>query len=1238
VSAASPRPHRVLRALARVLAGLLLLVFLGGAGLILCLGHLEWGPCRQAVQSWTLRATGLAVDYERLSLGLSGTLEARNLTVRNPPPWDAHAPNLLRIGRVEARLRMASLARGAPEIEEVRVEGVDLALVQDEEGRGSLDAVGGAQAAEPASGPGMSGALDSLDLGVTVRSLRVSGVSLARVRATREGDSIDRLEGLVLEGAWAVAEDGPRGSLRVASDPESGLVLTRIAPDGSRQGVTLRGLVEVAVERGRVTIPRAEWVLAGQDLDPRVPREVPILQATARADLDSGAGKTRLTFQGEVLGALTLEGEVEVADERPGGAMPWEVRQFRARLDSDRIPEWLWPLVPGLEVRAAILALEAGGLGRTGDGMWRLPDRLSLQGTAARLAWMPQQGTPVEAEDLAWSGHALPGSPEGPALAVEVTGRRLAVRPAGTAAEVTGWSLSGRLEHLLRDMTVEGLEGDLHLAADGARAKTAAGTLEAQGVSLSVQGRGGGTGPSRGRGEAASRRLRWAPRQGHALDPGPVRLSFEADEVLPARPVEALSGRIRADLESSWLRAGLDAEARGGTARLALDLACPSLDFAAPWLPQGLPLSRMAATARVAADLSDLDSLSPEVRGSLSLFVDRPATPGEAITAARAGLEGRFHGRLPALEADGTLTLTSPRVQGHRLADSVEVSVRAASRPGLLRGDLEFRAVQGGRTLANAGTRIEAAGALLNLEGRGTLSGGPLWGALLPADVERVLDGARLAAEGTWKARFTGVTRVAPGEALLSLAPDALRRARGSADLDLGLRDLRLRGRLAGSLEGVRVAGHVEAGDDGWKGRLGLDVGDASLRTDSGGAKVQGLGVQVRLSRGPDDSLVAVDLEARVREATAEAARAWPMGDLTLSLQGRLVPFSVLRLDRLSLDNPAGGTRLEVQAAIDDARAGEGRDTRIPVVLGRRSLSLEGTLTQDLSRLGLDPEVFRGRGVVEVPFRVESGDWSLFRIAGAVQARGVDADLPGASLRLEGLDGVVSVFEEVALGEGGRLVLVGGEEPNEVSRMRFPDVQPFLARGAYVTFRLLRAGPVALGPGAGNLRIAGRSVSLDQMEADWHGGKVTGQWILDYRPGDTLMRFRGSVTGVRPGGDEAPEARLDAHAALVVSLERMEAEGRAQVLRIDRGHLRRALDALDPAWENVAMNRVRKYLAYGYPREVRVRMERGFLSAGIDLGGIASVVRIDEIRGIPTGPLLRRLLGSQAFRNGGGNE
>ena len=57
-----------------------------------------------------------------------------------------------------------------------------------------------------------------------------------------------------------------------------------------------------------------------------------------------------------------------------------------------------------------------------------------------------------------------------------------------------------------------------------------------------------------------------------------------------------------------------------------------------------------------------------------------------------------------------------------------------------------------------------------------------------------------------------------------------------------------------------------------------------------------------------------------------------------------------------------------------------------------------------------------------------------------------------------------------------------------------------------------------------------------------------------------------------------------------------------------------------------AQNRIRTALSLGYPDRLRLVFDRGFASARIELGGLARLVTIDEIRGIPMGPLIDNLL------------
>ena len=158
------------------------------------------------------------------------------------------------------------------------------------------------------------------------------------------------------------------------------------------------------------------------------------------------------------------------------------------------------------------------------------------------------------------------------------------------------------------------------------------------------------------------------------------------------------------------------------------------------------------------------------------------------------------------------------------------------------------------------------------------------------------------------------------------------------------------------------------------------------------------------------------------------------------------------------------------------------------------------------------------------------------------------------------------------------------------------------------------------------MRLDRDVLAVDQLEMNALGGKITGQTTIEVRGPDTRIAFRGKVTGVRPSSGKASGDRLDANAAVTIVPYKLGLEGRVEIVQIGRAHLLDLLDLWDPYHADVSANRVRLGLKFGYPKQVRLKFLHGFASLAVELGGIASVVRIDEIQGIPIGPALARYL------------
>jgi len=358
------------------------------------------------------------------------------------------------------------------------------------------------------------------------------------------------------------------------------------------------------------------------------------------------------------------------------------------------------------------------------------------------------------------------------------------------------------------------------------------------------------------------------------------------------------------------------------------------------------------------------------------------------------------------------------------------------------------------------------------------------------------------------------------------------------------------------------------------------------------------------------------DLTLRAKKIEQTAFAYYPVRDLELTAGVHGDPATALSI-RAQLTNAGAGTKFELSGELDQ-RAEPGADA----VVGRQSLALDGRIEQSLDALTGAPDRLRARGKVSVPFRVESGDLQLFQTSATLNLDGVSVELPADGIAVSDVNGSLPVVQEIVLGPDGA-EMVGSGARGVYPQVRFGDQSPFLGGEDFLSIGGLRVGEKRYGPLAGNARVDRDVVALDQLELTALGGKITGQVLALVRGKDTRIDFRGKVTGVRPtAGDE----RLDASAAIGMTPYRLGLEGRIEIVRISKRHLLDLLDVWDPYHADVSANRVRLGLKVGYPKQVRLHFAHGFASLAVELGGLASAVRIDEIKGIPIGPAMARFL------------
>jgi hypothetical protein len=276
---------------------------------------------------------------------------------------------------------------------------------------------------------------------------------------------------------------------------------------------------------------------------------------------------------------------------------------------------------------------------------------------------------------------------------------------------------------------------------------------------------------------------------------------------------------------------------------------------------------------------------------------------------------------------------------------------------------------------------------------------------------------------------------------------------------------------------------------------------------------------------------------------------------------------------------------------------------------------------QDLSRVWSAQQDFVGNGTASVHATLESGDLRAWHTAGSVALAGADARLPRLGGTVEGATGEIPFLAHLAFDETGFHYL-RDLKVSPYAVLRFQDQHPLIRAKSFLSVRRLSTPQVTIAPLAGNVQLVQSVLSVSQLDVGVAEGEVTGQCFLDWSAEDTKVRADVRASGLRSHSGEP----FDGNAAFVFSLTDHSIDGRAEILRIGREQLLALVDLQDPHRTAPAFNRVRQALALGYPDKVHIAFDHGFANAHIQFGGLARLVQLEELRGIPVEPLLDRYL------------
>jgi len=1190
----------------RVLAGIVALAI---ALLLIAPIELNRPWVKRRVQDFVRSSSGLDVDYGWIQLHVLSGIEVDDVVVHSPPELRAFAPDLVRVGRVDARWSMSSLfGRGAP-LEQIVLTDVALAVVVDEHGRTSLDAF--------ETGPSMAVPLSYRPLQLLASSPPAARIDVARAD----------LELVWTQAGRVVERDRARG-LGVAATAEPGRVGWRVRATSGSADTPL----DLQVTRERAGSPAgagraklsfaadmtASALSAAFDLNVLEQSFVPSIEAgdwhaEASARFEPATGLTTIAFDRLTApsGAATAEASLEVPDE--GDPI---VRHAQGDVDVAHLLAWLPAGVAPVAAERAVLHF------RVDSAVLGLPPRLSEGGRVlvtadVSNAKVRMSAGVVDVHDLAVD---LDGQP---AADGALTGR-LDVRFGGLQEEegnTTVVARDGRCTLRLERILSSGPEAlrtrsEVAVSAYVASldARLPAGRVSADAVKLEGRGRIEGHAPYGGEIDASASGLQVFAGAHRLVARAPAHVEVAVRDVfLDGDHPLASRGVVRASIDYDQSRASFDAVKGADAVAYTLRAAARNLKAFRPFLPPAFAdaaaWDTMAIALRSTGRVERITGGDPQVEQDTSLDVDRPAFAGVSARSLSLALHSR--GTLSHHEAVATLRLSALAIAGAPASDDTAVLSATLDRgPRTVRLEAGLQGRASAQVAMSASFEPETRAVVYDVDGR--LSGlGPIAPLLVRVPALAGLDLSRLELGLASRGALLGVVSSVSSDGAVELEPDPLSTAaiEGTADVHVAKLGW-ARGDAA--LEVPVAAWHGDMRSNGARRTLDSHVEIASMRLGLGRHEVDvaGFSDDATVTMTGDLRRPSIDLTQRmaIRAVQQNLVAEYPVGDLTLALSARRDPDGLVGVSGVNVRNGSGGTTLAMGGGVDLSG-------------GRRRLSMTADVAQDLKPLSAFPERFAGTGEVEVAATLESPDMSLLRTRLVVKIAGVHARLPGLGVAADSVDGEIPVTVELDVDHAG-VAIRRGVRLSPFARLRFADQHPLLHRGGFLSIGRLTTPLVSIAPFVGNLAIEQNLVSLRQFEMGVRGGWLTGECALDWDGPDSTLEAHLRASGVQSSHGEP----FDGNAAVVVTARDRMIEGRAEVVRMGRRHLLDLLDMEDPLHVDRATNGIRSALDWGYPERMSVVFDNGFASAHIELGGLAQLMSVGDLHGVPTGPFVDRLV------------